>query len=330
MKLSKSGKKLLYIGIAAAAVAIIVAVILIAAFSGRTPVKSVKLSETGVLECNVKASGMIEPLMKYAQKSASDATVKELIVKSGDTVEKGDTVAYLSGEYTDMLLELMRQKDEAEMLVAGGNFEAQTTCDSLAKQIETLLTNKTACDNIFVKADVSGRICRINISNGKNISVGDELFEIDDDRLYTVNISIELWAPLLPYGSSVKLCNSEGKELGFTGKIVKRADTANAICYTLSLEGDCRKYYEDFSFVTAVPDFGSAEGFILPKQAMMKDGAADYVFVCEKGVAKRRNVTVALSDGERVCITDGIKKGETVITSPSKITDGGKVKLING
>jgi multidrug efflux pump subunit AcrA (membrane-fusion protein) len=53
------------------------------------------------------------------------------------------------------------------------------------------------------------------------------------------------------------------------------------------------------------------------------------VFVTEGSVARKRAVTVAFIDGERVALTSGLKPGEPVITEGALyLQDGDRIRVI--
>jgi RND family efflux transporter MFP subunit len=66
---------------------------------------------------------------------------------------------------------------------------------------------------------------------------------------------------------------------------------------------------------------------ILPRSAVKGDSAAAYVFLFEKGIARRRDIKTESIDFERVKITQGVQSGEKIIKNPpSTLRDGQKVE----
>lgn len=62
--------------------------------------------------------------------------------------------------------------------------------------------------------------------------------------------------------------------------------------------------------------------------------AQEYVFVYDKGVAKMVKVKTGIQDNTYICITEGLKEGQEVITAPyravsKKLKDGDKVKKVD-
>lgn len=65
----------------------------------------------------------------------------------------------------------------------------------------------------------------------------------------------------------------------------------------------------------------------IPSSAVMKRGEKNYVFVVEKGVARKKEVTIGLETDEESEILEGLEdKDEVVVEKISQIKDGQKVK----
>ncbi len=66
---------------------------------------------------------------------------------------------------------------------------------------------------------------------------------------------------------------------------------------------------------------------ILPRSAVKGDSAAAYIFLFEKGVARRRTVKIKSIDFERVKVIQGVQSGDSFIKNPpSTLRDGQKVE----
>ena len=79
--------------------------------------------------------------------------------------------------------------------------------------------------------------------------------------------------------------------------------------------------------VRALIETPPESAIILPRSAVKGDSAAPYIFLFEKGIARRRNVKVESIDFERVKVTQGVRAGEKIIQNPpSTLRDGQKVE----
>jgi RND family efflux transporter MFP subunit len=68
---------------------------------------------------------------------------------------------------------------------------------------------------------------------------------------------------------------------------------------------------------------GAASGVTIPYSALLDDGGHTYVFVVQKGVAKRRDVVPGNSAGDTIQILSGLQPGERVVTEGGTALDDG-------
>ena len=79
--------------------------------------------------------------------------------------------------------------------------------------------------------------------------------------------------------------------------------------------------------VRALIETPPESAIILPRSAVKGDSAAAYIFLFEKGIARRRDVKVESIDFERVKVTQGVRTGEKIIQNPpSTLRDGQEVE----
>jgi len=72
----------------------------------------------------------------------------------------------------------------------------------------------------------------------------------------------------------------------------------------------------------------TGQGITIPYSALLDDGGRSYVFVVQKGVAKRVDVSPGNSAGETVQILKGLQPGDQVVTEGgTALEDGMKVKI---
>ncbi len=321
VKLKRTRNKRLFILITAAVIAFAALIFTVISLSGRTEVTTLTLGKESTLISKAEGEGSIEPIMRYSQKSICDASVQTFVKKSGDEVEKGSIVAYLDSDYTDMYLSLLEQKGEAELSLIAGNDGAQEIYNAIEEQISGLLSNDEACRCMFIYADVTGTVCRFKVGDGDRISEGDELFEIVDESVYLITFSLEEWAKPLFYGDVVKLYGENGKELSFDAKVVK----IDGQSYTLSAN-DCTDYYDANEKLCYKFDYGSAEGHVLPLNAVIYEGEESYVYIAKGAKAVKTKVDVLLSDKDSCCV-DGLEEKQKVILETGAVTDGSKIKV---
>ena len=66
---------------------------------------------------------------------------------------------------------------------------------------------------------------------------------------------------------------------------------------------------------------------VVPYAALQDDGGQPFVYVADKGVARRKDITISASDGTTVAISAGLKAGDMVVTQGgTALEDGMKVR----
>ena len=65
----------------------------------------------------------------------------------------------------------------------------------------------------------------------------------------------------------------------------------------------------------------------IPYSALLDDGGQPFVFVVERGIARRRDVRTGAANGDRIAITNGLALGDmVVVTGGTALDDGMKVR----
>lgn len=68
---------------------------------------------------------------------------------------------------------------------------------------------------------------------------------------------------------------------------------------------------------------------VIPEDCILKSGTENYVFVVNGEIARRREVKLGLSEGDRVEVLEGLKEGETIVTvGQQMLKDGAEVKIV--
>jgi HlyD family secretion protein len=119
------------------AVAIAVAVVLLASFMSRGDVVPVRVATVGrsTIRSIVSTNGKVEPLRSFESHAPVGTTVKELLVKEGQPVKKGQLLARLddaeaSSQATRALAQVRAAQAEISAVQSGGNREEVLTLES--------------------------------------------------------------------------------------------------------------------------------------------------------------------------------------------------------
>lgn len=319
---------------------------------------NIEKAQFGKLTENISASGEItaENSASLAFRTAGEIT--EINFKVGDQVKKGDVIAKLD---TTLLYSAYQQADAA---LRAAQASLDSTYDSLQghdddetyAQISTRTTAETTKDSYYwayvsatknlegayIKAPFDGILTYVpdNIVPGTYISLPQsaafqvigpestqfeaEINEIDIHKLTSGAVAqIEIDA----FPDEVL----EGIVSGynFTSTTTSTGGTAYKATITLPENNDLK--YKPGMNGDAKIIISETEGLLLvPITAVVEETNKEYVWISEKGRAKKIEVTTGRSSIEIIEIKSGIEEGTEVISRPpNKIEEGAKLKIIN-
>lgn len=193
---------------------------------------------------------------------------------------------------------------------------------------------KTNIENSVIKAPVSGMISSKQIQPGEMCQAGAPLGAVVNiDRVKVViNVPEEDINKLKDGQEATVNVDALGNEGRIKSKIsiVSPASGASRLFQVkIEMENkDHRLKPGMFANVNVVR--GIKENVItIPKDAVLIKKHGNVVYVVKEGKAEERLVKVGVTNGDRVEITEGLKEGETVVTSgQNMLTEGSAVKIL--
>lgn len=193
---------------------------------------------------------------------------------------------------------------------------------------------KTNIENSVIKAPVSGIISSKQIQPGEMCQAGATLGAVVNiDRVKVViNVPEEDINKLKDGQEATVNVDALGNEGRIKSKIsiVSPASGASRLFQVkIEMENkDHRLKPGMFANVNVVR--GIKENVItIPKDAVLIKKHGNVVYVVKEGKAEERLVKVGVTNGDRVEITEGLKEGETVVTSgQNMLTEGSAVKIL--
>lgn len=301
----------------------------------------------------VKAAGILEVDARdeAAATTLASGVVTRLLVRSGDRVSKGSTIAYVEvPELIALQQDYLAAKEEEllsaqelarqEALAAEGagvkkNLErartdrqlASTKVSGLARQLSlygispSSVSRSHFVTEIAVKAPASGTVTDISCSIGSYVSSSLPLLKIiDTSALYcTLNIFEKDLGSVEP-GKEVRLYLTNRPETSFQGKIESLGamldDTAKAVPVRVKLTSLPEGFAAPGMAVTAVISLGDKETPALPDGAIVASEGRSYVFAVEgRHEEEGRQMTLF----RKVEVVPGIKRDG--FTQVSFLTD---------
>ncbi len=290
------------------------------------------------------ANGNFEAVNQIDFSAESAGRITQLMAKEGTQVRAGQVLAKIDNQVVSADLEIAQANVNAartdmeryqKALATGGVTQKQV--DDMTLQYRNAQAKLTQArkntSNALLKSPIDGVINAKYVEVGTYLSAGTKIFQIVNiSRLKLVVNVPESQVVSLRVGQEVPVTTNVFPEVTYKGKIT-----------FIAAKGDATLNYPVEVEIANIPGkelkagmYGTAS-FELPKQepALLIPRAAFYsgvsnnaVFVLQDGKAASRKVTSGRVFGDLVEVRDGLKEGETVITSGQvNLTDGTPVSV---
>ncbi len=314
--------------------------------------KTVKAKEVGATELQpqkfdhyVQTQGYIESQNSVVVSSDIMGTVTRVLVKEGDQVSKGQTMAQIDNSVIVRNIESM----ESQLALAVSVYErqknlwdqnigtevqflqAKTNKESLEKQISSL---KEQSDKTRIKAPIGGTVDAVMIKAGENIAPGMPATRVVNTSDLRIQAKVsEAYVTNIRKGNKAVVIISElSKEIEakvtFVGKTIDRLSRTFDVEIALPQDPDLRP---NMTATVKVVFETSSSAIVVPVNLIQEINNEKVVYVAEqrgdRTVAARRVVTVRGVYGYRAEVI-GLNPGERIITiGYLGLNDGDNVKI---
>ncbi|MGF1759654.1 efflux RND transporter periplasmic adaptor subunit [Photobacterium sagamiensis] len=257
------------------------------------------------------------------------AKVDSIVVGVNNRVEKGELLVQLDDakaeaafdEAQAYLNDEKRKYTEYERLVTRGaitqtELDAQQTSVNIAEA--RLKAAQAELQDHAIRAPFSGTVGLIDFSSGHMVTVGTELFTLDDLSGMRLDIQVpEQYLSYLTVGMTVNATSQAWKGQTFSGEI-KAIDSR---VQTDSLNIKVRVMFDNADgklkpgmLMAANIGFVPQEAAVIPVQALEYSGTKRFVYlVDENGIAQRTEVMLGARIDNEVVIESGIDIGERIV-----------------
>jgi Cu(I)/Ag(I) efflux system membrane fusion protein len=283
-------------------------------------------SETGRAVVQSRTSGWIEKL---------------LVTQTGQKVARGQVLATV---YSPELLQAQQELLTAQHWAASGTpsdpgihggslagvaGDARTRLELLgvaAPEIEAIAKSGEPMRAVPIRAPIGGVVVDKPAVQGMAVEPGLALFEIADlSRLWVVADVYEYEMARVTLGqvASFEVAAYPGER--FTGKVTFVAPTLDASTRTLRVRVELARAdarLKPGMYGNVVLAAAPAEALVVPAEAVVDTGEAQYVFVArDAGRFEPRRVTLGVRSGSKIAVLGGVVEGETVVTTANFLLD---------
>lgn len=282
----------------------------------------------------IELQGKIDALniAMVTPRNGAGGQVKEIYVKKGDMVKKGQLLLKLDDAVLQQQLATSKQQlafaknlyerrknlwaqqigSEVELITAKNQVDqAQMGVDLVNRQIE--LTR--------VYADINGVADVVNIRLGEIFTGINQLQIVNTTDLKAVAQVPENYLRQVHVGSNVKVVIPElnnktiDTKISVTGKMI---DPSTRSFYIEARLPYNKLFYPNQIALIKIQDYTTSNALTIPVNSLQNDDKGKYVMVAVKDgsrlVARKKPITIGMVYGDKVEVLSGIQKGDDIIT----------------
>lgn len=313
---------------------------IVAQGSGAISVRTAVIARQAI-NLDFSANGTFVPNQELNFLSENAGRVTKIYVEEGDRVTKGQPLARIDAEILNTDKETAEAnlqnaiRDEARYsssFKTGGVTQQQLDQAKLAVQNAKLRlqSSQRRVSDANIKSPINGIVNKKYIEVGAFVnSQGTQMFELVDVSRLKLKVSVnESQVANLKVGDQVQIKSNVFPADDYLGKITfiaAKADASLNFPIEIMVENNKKNTIKAGMYGTAIFKFPSqAPSLTIPRGSFVGSVSSNQIFVLGEGnKAVLRKVVAGRILGENVEILDGLKEGETVITS-------GQINLIDG
>ena len=258
--------------------------------------------------------------------------VKEIYVKKGDVVKKGQLLLKLD----DAILQQQLAQAKQQLAFAQNLYERRKNlwADKIGTEVE-LVTAKNQVDQAQrqvdivnqqidqtrVFADISGVADDVNIRLGEFFTGNNQIKIVNTSNLKAIAQVPENYLSKVSVGSNVKVVIPElnnktiWTKVSVTGKLIDPNNRGFYIEAKIPYEKD---FYPNQIALVRIQDYSVQNALTIPVNTLQNDEKGKYVMIAEKEgdrlVARKKQVSIGQMYEDKMEIKSGIQAGDRIVT----------------
>jgi len=189
-------------------------------------------------------------------------------------------------------------------------------------------------NNAFIKSPINGVVTAVNVNPGELASPGSPIpvvSVVSLDKVVVQATVTENRINKLQQGQEVPVLVSAISSEPLTGVItnIALAADANSKAYPIKVQlNNQEQLLKPGMFAEVQIKSNQQKTLLMPKEAVVKTGNTDTVWVVNEDLVTTREVTVGNNDGENIQIIEGLQEGEQVVVSgQNMLQENDKVEI---
>ena len=244
----------------------------------------------------IDTTGEVSALNRVEIKPSVSGRVDKLLVNEGDTVRKGQVLAYLSSSDRVAILDAVRSNPNENIKDWENTYKATP-----------------------VISPMNGKIILRNVVEGQTISTNDILYALADELIVLASVD-EADIGKIKTGQRAEITLDAYKDVTINGKVFQILEegknVSNVITYYVKIRPEKTPAFFK-SLMTANIDIivkEQKDAAVIPWDSFSEDEQGNtYVLVGDNMQQSKHIITTGILDGDNVEVTSGLSKGDTIL-----------------
>ncbi|MDQ7096546.1 efflux RND transporter periplasmic adaptor subunit [Desulfosporosinus sp. PR] len=219
---------------------------------------------------------------------------------------------------------------ETSLKLAKANLESEKV--TLESEKVTLQSINNSLENCIIRAPISGVMDDKSVNLGQITSPGPILAKVKNISLLYAVVQVEQEnVNNLKLGQKAIINNGNDSIEGVVKSIDVSADpSVRALNCKILVDNKHKLLHPGDYAKVEIPNEQKIQTMTIPLEALAGDEGNYYIFVNDKGVARRRSVTIGDTTQNRVEIKSGVLYGDSVIcTNVNTLQDGDEITVVS-
>ena len=248
----------------------------------------------------IDTTGEVSALNRVEIKPSVSGRVDRLLVNEGDSVRKGQVLAYLSSSDRVAILDAVRANPNENIKDWENTYKATP-----------------------VISPMKGKIILRNVVEGQTISTGDILYALADELIVLASVD-EADIGKIKNGQRAEITLDAYKDVTINGKVFQILEegknVSNVITYYVKIRPEKTPAFFK-SLMTANIDIIVKEqksAVVIPWDSFYEDEKGEtFVLVGDNMQQIKHKITTGIFDGDNVEVTSGLSNGDTILVKQS-------------
>lgn len=296
-----------------------------------------------------QVSGNVDAVDKAYISPEINGQIKQVLVREGEYVKKGQLLAKLNTSITENTIEEV--KTQLELAITLYEKQKQLWDKNIGSEVQYLQAknNKEGMENklqtleaqldmAYIKSPIEGIVDVIDIEEGELAMPGMQLMQVVNLNKMKILAEVsEKYLPVIQKGDMVEVSFPTYPEIELNVAVLRTGNVINLGNRTfpveLRIDNIEGKFKPNILALLTFLDFNKEDALVIPSIIIKKDIRGEYAYIAREHEgaqhAKKVYITTGRSYNDETLVLEGLNAGDKVIIEGySLVTDGTEVNVM--